>query len=88
MHDDTFTEVLRFQFAQHEVGKATLKVIPAKAASAVDAEGIVKEMNRRLAGRMTFDIEIVDDIPMTTHGKSVFVDQKLDTDQILLGNQT
>lgn len=84
IHDDTFDEVLQFQFRQHEVGKATLRLVAATDKE-INAEQIVSSMNSRLQARMEFDVEIVDEIPLTRNGKSVFVDQQLDTDAIMKG---
>lgn len=88
VHDDTFSDVLRFQFSQRQAGAATLRVIPSRTDGNIDSDRIVNEMNKRLQGRMTFDIEVVSEIPLTSNGKSVFVDQQLDIESILTGEQT
>lgn len=87
VHDDTFAEVLRFQFVQHEPGKATVRVIAACAGREINKDRIADNMNQRLQGRIRFDIEVVSEIPLTTHGKSVFVDQRLDIERMISGDE-
>jgi phenylacetate-CoA ligase len=83
-HDDTFENVLQIQFVQSEIGKATLKIVPAKNADDICAEKIEKHLRDKLEGQLQFDIEIVDSIELTNRGKSIYVDQKLDTEEILM----
>ncbi len=82
-HEDTFDSVRQFQFAQSEVGRATLRVVPSGRPDEVDVEKIRRDMATRLQGRLDFDVQVVPEIRLTDRGKSVFVDQRLDTDAIL-----
>jgi len=81
-HEDTFDGVRQFQFAQTEVGRATLRVVPSSPGD-VDIERIRKDMAGRLQGQLELDVQVVPEIRLTERGKSVFVDQRLDTDQML-----
>lgn len=83
VHTDTFNGVLQFQFMQNQVGRATVKVVPAVNASDLNLDRILNDMNERLQGRITFTIEVVEEITLTRNGKSVFVDQQLQTEKIL-----
>lgn len=78
MHDDTFERVRQFQFYQTRPGLATLRIVPASGFGDEDVERIQRNLNRKLAGRLAFDVQIVDEIRLTAQGKSVFVDQKID----------
>lgn len=78
MHDDTFDRVLQFQFRQDQPGEATLKLVTAEGFSDVDAQRILRNLDRKLAGQLRLRIERVDEIPLTTRGKSIFVDQRID----------
>ncbi len=77
MHDDTFDNVLRFQFYQDRPGKAVLKVIPTPSFGSGDAAKIKKNLGSKFSGRLDFEIESVDEIPLSASGKSVFVDQRI-----------
>jgi phenylacetate-CoA ligase len=77
MHDDTYDNVRRYQFRQDRPGHATLRIIPALGFRNSDRERITSAMQRRLSGRVTFDIEACEHIPLTARGKAVYVDQRI-----------
>ncbi len=78
MHDDTFEGVRQFQFVQCEPGRATLRVVPAAGFGEQHLQRIRRGMESKLAGRLLFDVQLCESIPLTPRGKSVYVDQKLD----------
>jgi phenylacetate-CoA ligase len=82
MHDDTFDCVRQFQFTQTVPGRATLKIVPAGGFGPAGLERIGRNLNRKLSGRLEFDIAIVDSIPLTKSGKSTFVDQHIPLDDL------
>jgi phenylacetate-CoA ligase len=82
VHGDTFERVRQIQFTQVEVGRATLRVVPSGSPGEVDVEKIRRDISTRLQGQLDVDVQIVADIPLTVRGKSVFVDQRLDADEI------
>ncbi|MES2474701.1 MAG: phenylacetate--CoA ligase family protein [Verrucomicrobiota bacterium] len=75
VHDDTFEDVLQFQFRQEVPGKATLRLVPAKAN--VDIQKIISTLEARLQGRVALTAEVVVEIALTARGKSIFVDQRV-----------
>lgn len=77
MHDDTFDCVRQFQFMQVEAGRALLKVVPGDGFADENLERMRRNLGRKLDGRITFEIALVDSIPLTRAGKSTFVDQKI-----------
>jgi phenylacetate-CoA ligase len=85
MHDNTFDYVRQFQFAQTVPGHATLKIVPADGFDHPNLERIQRNLGRKLDGRVEFDIQRVDSIPLTPSGKSTFVDQKLDLNAVVAG---
>jgi phenylacetate-CoA ligase len=82
-HEDTFDRVRQFQFAQVEAGRATLRIVPSGRPDEIDVEKVRRDMLARLQGQLDFDVQIVPEIRLTDRGKSVFVDQRLDVDEIL-----
>jgi phenylacetate-CoA ligase len=79
VHDDTFENVLQFQFLQEEPGRATLKLIPAN--SDLDPEELVRKLEQRLQGRLALTPLLVDEIKLTPRGKSIFVDQRIRSEE-------
>jgi len=77
MHDDTFDRVQRFQFFQDTPGQAVLRVIPSASFTDADLAMIRDRMARKIDGRFAFTVERVDEIPLSSRGKSVFVDQRI-----------
>ena len=78
LHSDAFEHVRQFQFHQAEPGVATLKLVPADSFDESDQTKIARDLGERLGERLQFRIQLVEDIPLTARGKSVYVDQKLD----------
>lgn len=80
MHDDTFEDVRQFQFRQDEPGRALLRIVAAPAFGDAHVARILRNLDRKFAGRMQITIERVDEIPLTARGKTVYVDQRLKLD--------
>jgi len=77
MHDDTFLRVRQFQFYQDTPGQAVLRVVPAEVFGDEDQRRIQHNLGRKLDGRVTFAIELVESIPLSPRGKAVYVDQRI-----------
>ena len=77
MHDDTFDDVLKYQFYQDTPGRAIIKVVVNKGFSDIQKNRIEKNIGQKLDGRVIVSVEIVDNIELTERGKSVFVDQRI-----------
>jgi phenylacetate-CoA ligase len=77
VHDDTFERVLRFQFYQETAGRAVLKIVPAATFADADAERILSRLRRRLDQQLDIEIRVVEEIALTTQGKSIYVDQRI-----------
>lgn len=80
VHDDTFEDVLQFQYLQEVPGKATLRLVPAR--SPLDTDKIVRRIEERLQGQVALSAILVDEIALTPRGKSIFVDQRVDMDSL------
>jgi phenylacetate-CoA ligase len=83
MHDDTFDRVRQIQFHQVRPGVATLRIVPEDGFGSSDMEAIRAGLNRKLAGRISFDIETVSEIQLTPMGKRTYVDQQIDLSTLL-----
>ncbi len=78
MHDDTFDRVRRFQFVQSTPGHATLRLIPEPGFQQADRERILRNLQRKLAGSISIDIQLCEQIPLTRMGKMTYVDQRIE----------
>ena len=81
MHDDTFLHVRQFQFRQDTPGQAVLRVLPAEGFGDEDRRRIQGNLGRKLDGQVTFTIELVESIPLSPRGKSIYVDQRIKEDR-------
>ncbi|MFT6984894.1 MAG: phenylacetate-CoA ligase [Psychromonas sp.] len=77
MHDDTFDDVVKYQFYQDTPGVAVIKVVTNDKFSEIQAQRIVANIGGKLKGRISVSLIVVDDIALTNRGKSVFVDQHI-----------
>ena len=77
MHDDTFENVLRFQFMQEVPGRTTLMLMPSSGFSQADVIRIRKKLEAKLDGAITLSIEMVPSIRVSDVGKAIYVDQRL-----------
>jgi phenylacetate-CoA ligase len=77
MHDETFDNILRFQFEQDKPGYAMLNIIPTENLNDNNINKMILNLKKKFDGRLEFDVRKVKDIPLTKSGKSVFVNQKI-----------
>jgi phenylacetate-CoA ligase len=76
-HDDTFENVLRFQFYQDTPGLATLRIVPSSQFSQADVARIRRTLGAKLDGTVEFAIELVPTLRFSNVGKALYVDQRL-----------
>jgi len=77
MHDDTFLHVRQFQFLQETPGHAVLRIVPANGFAEKDVRRIRQNLGSKLDGQITFTIEQVDAILLSSRGKAIYVDQRI-----------
>lgn len=77
MHDDTFVHVMRFQFAQDTPGRAVLRIVPGQGFSSADRDRVLRNLGRKLTGRVEISVEIADRLPVTERGKAIYVEQRI-----------
>ena len=77
MHDDTFDDVLKYQFFQDTPGEAIIKVVVNEGFSDIQKIRIEKNIGQKLDGKVIVKVEVVESIELTERGKSVFVDQRI-----------
>lgn len=77
MHDDTFLNVRQFQFSQDAPGRAVLRIVPAAGLGDEDRGRIQRNLGGKLNGRLRFEIQLVDSIPLSPRGKAIYVDQRI-----------
>lgn len=78
MHDDTFDDVLQYQFYQDTPGVAVIKIKTGKDFLDEHKQRIINNIGIKLKHRVKVSVKIVDKIPLTERGKSIFVDQQID----------
>jgi phenylacetate-CoA ligase len=79
MHDDTFDNVVRFQFRQDAPGVAVLCIVPGGSFAEADRRRILARLERKLTGQVAVTLELADDIPLSPRGKAIYVDQRIAT---------
>jgi phenylacetate-CoA ligase len=77
MHDDTFDRVRQVQFFQDTPGRAVLRVVAADGFGEDEQQRMRASLGRKFDNRLEFTLELVDAIPLTGRGKTVYVDQRL-----------
>ena len=77
MHNDTFIHVRQFQFFQETPGRAVLRIVPANGFGEDDADRIHRNLGRKLDSQLAFTIELIEAIPLSTRGKAIYVDQRI-----------
>ncbi len=78
VHDDTFDRVRQFQFYQDTPGCAVLRVVPADGFGPADRDRIQRRINRKLYQRVEVSLHLVESIPLTQTGKTIYVDQRIE----------
>jgi phenylacetate-coenzyme A ligase PaaK-like adenylate-forming protein len=82
VHSKSFVKMAAFQFHQSKPGKATLKIVPALGCGKSDVVSYVNEISDKVGTSLTFDIEIVDQLPQNTRGKTKYIDQDIDISKL------
>jgi len=77
MHDDTFDNVIKYQFYQDTPGNAIIKVVVNDNFTDLQKYRIEKNIGKKLDGKVTTSVKVVESIQLTDRGKSIFVDQKI-----------
>jgi len=77
MHDDTFAAVRQFQFYQDTPGRAVLRIVPAVGFGEEHRQRIMRNLGRKLDGRVAFTVECVESILLSPRGKAIYVDQRI-----------
>jgi phenylacetate-CoA ligase len=77
VHDDTFENVLQFQFYQDTPGRALLRVVPAPGFNEKDRVKIQQNLGRKFDNRLKFEICMTDSVPLSKSGKAIYVDQQI-----------
>ena len=88
MHDDTFLHVRQFQFLQEMPGRAILRIVPADGFSEDAVGHIHRNLGRKLDCRLTFTIELTENIPLSPRGKAIYVDQRIQQEKRFPFNST
>jgi phenylacetate-CoA ligase len=77
VHDDTFENVLQFQFYQHTPGRALLRIVPAPGFGEKDRGRIKQNLGRKFDNHLEFEICTTDSINLSKSGKAIYVDQHI-----------
>ncbi|MEJ6077201.1 hypothetical protein MT391_01460 [Vibrio sp. 1-Bac 57] len=77
MHDDTFDDVLQYQFYQDTPGEAIINIVVNEVFSDKHKMRIEENIAKKLAGQISVEVQVVKAVKLTERGKSVFVDQRI-----------
>ncbi len=81
MHDNTFKNVLQFQFYQDTPGIAVLRIVPAPLFNKDDQQRILRNLGYKVDGRLRIKLENVSSIQTTVGGKAIYVDQRIQDEE-------
>ncbi len=77
IHSAEFDHIVRYKLIQEQVGVVMMLVVPNKDYSDADAKSIIKLFEEKVAGKIRFDIQVVNDLPVGTNGKYRIIEQRL-----------
>jgi phenylacetate-coenzyme A ligase PaaK-like adenylate-forming protein len=79
--------VLQFQFVQEELDRLVVRVVPHPGTGAQDLEQMVKRippmLTETIGSDVRVEVELCDEIPLTSGGKHLLVISKVDPDSWL-----
>jgi len=74
-----YNDVARdYQIVQREPGRATLRIVPEADVDRRDIEAFARDVAADSDGLLTFDVEVVAEIPTSARGKRRYIEQHLD----------
>ena len=77
IHSDEFDYIVRYKLVQEQPGFVTMNIMPKKGYSTENSERIKRLLEEKVSGKIRFDIQLVDDLPIGTNGKYRIVEQHL-----------
>jgi phenylacetate-CoA ligase len=77
MHDDTFDEVMRFQFVQDKPGIAQLNIVPSERYNEESKKKILNNLSKKFSDTLEVNLIEVESIKLTDSGKSIYVVQNI-----------
>ena len=77
IHSDEFDYIVRYKLVQDEPGVVTMKILPQKEYSNEKGKRIKGLLEEKVSGKIRFDLQLVDDLPVGANGKYKIVDQRL-----------
>lgn len=78
IHDDRWHQIRRIQFVQEKPGELTILAETTNSDSEVAANYLKMLFEKRLESNFTFDVRIVEQIPLTERGKFKYLVQKIE----------
>lgn len=79
IHSDEFDHIVRYKLIQEQAGIVTMYVMPKKEYVNTDGERIRKILEEKVNGKIRFDVQIVEDLPVKENGKYRIIEQKMQT---------
>lgn len=77
IHSDEFDHIVRYKLIQELPGVVIMKIVPSKGYSVETSERIKRLLEEKVNGKIFFDIQLVDNLPVDANGKYRMVDQRL-----------
>jgi phenylacetate-CoA ligase len=77
MHGPLFDRVVRHQYYQEKEGNCVLKVLSAPGFTEKDSLAIKKAFKEKMGNEVLFEVQVVEDIPLTRRGKLKRLDSRV-----------
>ncbi len=78
MHGPLFERVVRYQYFQEKAGFCVLRVLAAPGFTDRDGQAIIKAFRDKVGDEIVFDVQPVQDIPLTSRGKLKLLDSRIE----------
>jgi phenylacetate-CoA ligase len=77
MHGEVFDGVERFQFHQREIGRVTLRIVPAGTLTSETQQRILRALSAKTGAEIEWAIEETSSLPLSPRGKGIFLVQEI-----------
>lgn len=82
LHSEVYCKIKKFKFYQDTKGIVIMNIVPTKDLSSRDIDKLLKEFSDKVGIGIVFKYNIVDNIESNKNGKFIFIEQKLDIENI------
>ena len=77
IHSDEFDYIIRYKLIQEQPGVVIMKIMPKKGYSTENSKRIKRLLEEKVSGKIQFDIQVIDNLPVGANGKYKVIEQHL-----------